>query len=128
MKTYPSIDEQSGSVVGFEIDLYYASLSTIGALLKACGEVGDVVRRRAFSSFDGTHIRFSLRGAPYSVVEPFGDNSRYWIGPVSKDPVYDLRALQEIFDGYRPPLCRRLLGNVLHLQWQVPRQKERGSR
>jgi hypothetical protein len=42
-----------------------------------------------------------LRGRPCVVNEPFGDNSRYWIGPVEKDPLLDLRAIHDAFVGFR---------------------------
>ncbi len=32
--------------------------------------------------------------------EPFGDNSRYWVGPVEKEPPIDMAAVQDAFSRF----------------------------
>jgi hypothetical protein len=35
------------------------------------------------------------------VSEPFGDNSRYWIGPLEKNPAIDMTAIRDAFSRFR---------------------------
>ncbi len=57
-------------------------------------------------------------GQPFAIVlEPYGDNSRYWIGP--KEPAenaLDVGDIENAFKAYRPPLHRKILGDVLTLR------------
>jgi len=35
------------------------------------------------------------------VHEPFGDNNRYWIGPVEKEPPIDMAPVRDAFSRFR---------------------------
>jgi len=35
------------------------------------------------------------------VHEPFGDNSRYWIGPVENEPPIDMSPVRDAFSRFR---------------------------
>jgi len=62
-----------------------------------------------------------LSDVDFKVVEPYGDNSRYWIGP--KDPAEEKEELvvrlSSAFEAYRPPVLLRLFGSVLALPGEV---------
>ena len=47
--------------------------------------------------FDDDRYSFVYRGRRCVVNEPYGDNSRYWIGPTESDPPLDMRAVHDAF-------------------------------
>jgi hypothetical protein len=55
--------------------------------------------RRVRSSDD--RFAFSYLGRGCVVHEPFGDNSRYWIGPVEKEPPIDMTPVRDAFSRFR---------------------------
>jgi hypothetical protein len=87
MRTYP-IKDDAGVLFAFEINAQLLG----GRLARVLGQVegvSDVRRRRWWVGSPDVHIRFLYRGREYIVWEPFGDNSRWWIGPeqTSVEPV-----------------------------------------
>ena len=61
--------------------------------------------KRQFRSED--RLTFSFNGVPWVVHEPWGDNSRYWIGPrEAKDHRFDVAPIHDAFAHYRSPLAR----------------------
>lgn len=78
----------------------------------------DVVQRRLFSRDSEAHVKFTYQGQPCIVWEPYGDSSRYWIGPESADVFAgDMAPVEKVFAGYRPPLHRTLVGDLLTLRF-----------
>jgi hypothetical protein len=47
------------------------------------------------------------------VVEPFNDNSRWWIGQEEGGRWVDIGEIEAAFREYRPTALRRLVGDVL---------------
>ena len=47
---------------------------------------------------DDVHVTFRFNGKPFVVLEPYGDSSRYWIGPEteSESPI-DVSSLEGEF-------------------------------
>ena len=85
-------------------------------LVRKAAGVSEVKRRRLFSGDADVHVRFKYRGQPCIVWEPYGDSSRYWIGP--EDPetlIGNLQEIERVFDTYCPPRHRTMLGNLLSL-------------
>ncbi len=116
MHTYPHVSEATGETLGFEIELVYISLAAVARLLSSIEGVSDLRRRRPFTRFDEVHIRFQYKGTECVVWEPFGDNSRYWIGQRESSPTVDMTELEKAFQDYSPPLIRTLVGDVLSLR------------
>jgi hypothetical protein len=126
MQTYLVSDKQGVRAPIFQVENAYIGPATIAKLLAQVQGVSDVRRRKPFSKSSDVHIEFYYLGRPYIVWEPFGDNSRYWIGPadmVSGVPDVanlehpeDIANLEEVFKRYRPPLYRALLGDVISLR------------
>lgn len=112
MKTFPVVDENT-RVVGFEIENAYIAPSTVASVLSSVSGVSEVRRRRPFSRWDDIHVRFRFRNAECVVEEPFGDNSRYWIGQQDTAERVDLRDVEKAFIAYRPSLERRIVGDIL---------------
>lgn len=98
MTTYP-IHRPDGSLRGFEIT---ATWLTFGSLRKLLREVPGVaeVRRQWFND---DRIKFMFHGKPAVVNEPWGDNSRYWVGLEEPDafPDVDITPIHEAFKSYR---------------------------
>ena len=57
--------------------------------------------KRARSNDD--RFAFIYRGRSCVVQEPFGDNSRYWVGPAETDPPIDMTAVRDAFSQFRVP-------------------------
>jgi hypothetical protein len=114
--TFPIIDE-NGRVFAFEIENVYLSVKTIARLLSSVAGVSDVKGRRPFSSSRDVHAKFRYRGHAFLVWEPYGDNSRYWIGPDDdkRRPIVDLRPIEEVFGRHTVPAPIQLLGDLVSL-------------
>lgn len=118
MKTHPILAKEGGRSFAFEVENAYIAPATAARLLAEVDGVTDVAPRRMFSKSDEVHVEFKYRGQPYIVWEPFGDNSRYWIGPKDEaSDVGDIGALETVFKQYRPPFYRTLVGDVLTLRF-----------
>lgn len=81
MKTYPLYDEED-RLFAFEIG------NTIIGRRGVCGIVQSIpgaklLRTPKFLSWwrEAEFCEFSLDGERFIAEEPFGDNSRYWVGP-----------------------------------------------
>ncbi len=120
MKTCPVLDDQTGKLVAFEVENMYVSPATAVSVLSGVEGVSDLRRRLPFSSGEEIHVRFRFRDVECVVWEPFGDNSRYWIGTDGPEAV-DVDQLQQAFDEHRPRLGRRILGDVLTLRFESTR-------
>lgn len=118
MKTFPVKNSLDGRLIAFEVENAYIGPSTVARLLRQVEGVSNVERRRPFSGSSDIHVRFKHGGHSCIVWEPYGDNSRYWIGPESPDTFpQDMRFVESVFDEYRPPMHRAVLGNLLSLRF-----------
>lgn len=118
METYPILSEDKARSSAFQVENAYIAVSTIVQLLQQVEDVTEVQPRKKLSGSSELHVEFKYLGQPYIVWEPFGDNSRYWIGP--KDGVEaggDSTAIEQVFKRYRPPLYRTIIGNVITLRF-----------
>ena len=96
MKTYDHV-RNDGSVAYFEISNALPwSLGFMRRVLTSVRGVSDY--KRIWFSDD----RFSFRylGRDCVVHEPFGDNSRYWIGPSQMEPPMNMAAVRDAFVGF----------------------------
>lgn len=85
METF-SLRNKEGEITGFEIpNSYFVSSSAVARYFGRCPGVTVRNVRRLFDMGNEIHIQFDFDGESFDVWEPFGDNSRYWIGP-SSDP------------------------------------------
>ncbi len=116
MTTYPIHDPQSGRVVAFEIENVYIGVPTIARLLESVNGITQVRQRRWFRGPDDVHVLFWFRDQECMVWEPYGDSSRYWIGPQDPAPYLDMGAVQEVFNRYQPSVFRRIVGDILSLR------------
>jgi hypothetical protein len=95
MKTY-DINYHDGRLFAFEVN------NTLLGRRAAC-EIArsipgaHVVRQPQFLSWwrEDVFCEFLLGAFKFEIWEPFGDNSRYWIGPAGNDPA-DMRPTEEL--------------------------------
>jgi hypothetical protein len=93
MKTYP-ITRPDGSMRGFEIGLTFTSLRRITEILRSADGVSGI---RPTAGTDD-RLMFVYGGETCVVHEPFGDNSRYWIGPAfPESSTLDIRPIEQVF-------------------------------
>lgn len=118
MKTYQANVSPDGRLIAFEIESAYIGAATVTRLLQQAKGISEVNRRRIFSGDGDVHVRFKYRGHPCIVWEPYGDNSRYWLGPENPEAfIEDMRDVEHIFNDYNPPMYRKMLGNLLSLRF-----------
>lgn len=123
MKTFPLVSEPDGRLRAFEVENAYIGPSAVAQVLRGTEGVTEVEPRRIFSRDCEVHVKFKYRSHPCIVWEPYGDNSRYWIGPESEDSyTEDMAPVEKSFANYRPPLHRTLVGDLLTLRF-VKRDK-----
>ena len=117
MQTYPILAKDGGRTPAFEVENAYIGLATIVRLLGDVQGVTDVQRTNRPAKSSDVHISFKYQGTPWIVWEPYGDNSRYWIGPKEElGGLAGITKLEEAFKHHQPPLHRALLGDVLTLR------------
>lgn len=126
MRTHPVFDRKGARAPIFQIENAYIGPAAIAELLARVEGVSEVNRRKTFGKSSDIHVTFQYLGRPYMVWEPFGDNSRYWIGPadmVSGTPEVaplkhpeDIARLEDAFGCYRPPFHRAIIGNLVSLR------------
>lgn len=118
MKTYPAKTSPDGRLVAFEIENAYIGPTAIARLLQQAAGISEVKIRRLFSSDGDVPIRFKHGVHPCMVWEPYGDNSRYWVGPENAESFNDnLLEVKRVFDEYSLPAYRAMLGNLLTLRF-----------
>ena len=98
MKTFPH-HRDDGTLVGFEITSSWIVLGPLVRLLRSVPGVTDVRRRW----FEDDRVVFNFHGLPATVNEPWGDNSRYWVGLRDRvsHPSVDITPLHDAFKRYR---------------------------
>ncbi len=103
MKVY-ELRNESGRVFAFEIDIPLRGRRGVCSIIRKIPGAKLTKTPRFLSWFrDGENFcEFELGGVTFQAEEPFGDNSRYWIGP--KDaPCWhpEIEAVLEAFSGKR---------------------------
>lgn len=112
MKTFP-LRRADGAQFAFEIGNTFISLSQISKIIGSVESVKDIQRVRGSDD----RISFTFAGEPFVVHEPWGDNSRYWVGPVEPgNSVVDISPLHEAFLRHQSLLAQLLQGvrNAVH--------------
>lgn len=125
MRTYPVFNKRGVRAPIFQLEGAYIGPAGIAKVLADVEGVSDVIRRKTFGKSSDIHVEFQYLGRSYMAWEPFGDNSRYWIGPADMvagapdvaplEQPEDIARLEDAFKGYRLPLYRRLLGGLVSL-------------
>lgn len=97
MRTYPHV-RNDGTIAYFEISNAFPwSLGFMRRVLTSVEGVSDFRRERNCDD----RFSFLYFGRRCVVHEPFGDNSRYWIGPAEPEPPIDMTAMRDAFTQFR---------------------------
>lgn len=99
MITYRILTTEASRTAAFEIENLGVTRGACARLLRTIPGVTDVqpigVRRLLRTD---QRVTFKYLGQDFEVMEPFGDNSRYWIGPVNpSDGKPDISAIEDAF-------------------------------
>jgi hypothetical protein len=117
MKTYPI--GPPDALRAFEIENVYVTRRGIARFLaREPGISGIRLRGRIFSA-DDIRLEFKYVGRHYVVWEPYGDNSRYWIGPEDDQDRGDVIEVRGMFERYRPAAwqLREFIIYLLAFRW-----------
>src|SRR5258707_955241 len=116
MDTFPITRSSATRPYAFEIENAYITAGSAARVLRTVPGVRGIRLRKWFRPSDYL-VEFGFADREYAVLEPFGDNSRFWIGP--KEPEtgdIDITAVEAAFLAYRPSLAVQLLGNLVSLR------------
>lgn len=116
MEIFP-LAKENERAAAFEVENVYVSRKSLVEILRQAKGVTNIELRGRFSSSDDIRVEFKYHDRNYIVMEPFGDNSRYWIGPKNpRESVPDITDLENSFKRYEPPFHRAVLGDLLTLR------------
>lgn len=116
MKVY-KLNRDGEEAFGFEVDNAYICPGRIATLLRKVNGVSGIELRKPFSFSSDVHLKFKYHGEPFMVWEPYGDSSRYWIGPEyeSESEAVNVDVLIEAFERYEPSVIVGIWGDVISL-------------
>lgn len=118
VKTYPVKDE-TGRPFAVEVEVAYCGIRSLAQTIAAVEGVTDVEVCKTFSGNGDVRAKFRYQGEEFAVVEPFGDNSRYWIGPVAQASHRDVSPIESRLQAFKPSLLRRVVGSLVTLNFQA---------
>ena len=113
METYELHDED-GRVFAFEVN--NAGLGRKGVCRVVETIPGaQIIRRPKFLSWfrEEVFCEFSVGGKTFVAWEPFGDNSRYWIGPEPVEWLAETQSVRDAFDAHKESRIFRRIGFVV---------------
>jgi len=88
MKVY-DLEDKEGRVFAFQIKNTFFGRMRLCKLVRSIPET-QILKAQSHRSFrsngEDEFCEFEIRGQKFVASEPFGDNSRYWIGP--KPPLW----------------------------------------
>lgn len=112
MRTFPLARDRV--LFAVEVENLLVSPRELAAILRGVDGVSNTEMRLPFSSPGDVHVRFQYRNIAYIVWEPYGDSSRYWIGPADDmNKNCDISPIIQALDRYKPRPWRRLMGKFL---------------
>ena len=116
MKTYP-IKDDKGQLFALEVDMVYCGLRNLVEVIASVDGVTDAAVNGAHASGGDARATFRYMGDNFAVTEPFGDNSRYWVGPVDNSARRDIAPIEERLRAFQPSALRRIVGGLLTLDF-----------
>jgi len=99
MKTYPTYSDDN-KLHSFEIDNARCGRRKAAEIVETIPSVTIIRKPVRFLSWFREEIfcEFELEGVKFQIDEPFGDNSRYWIGSVHKENSEPIEIVLEAFN------------------------------
>ncbi len=100
MKTYPIL-RADGSMLAFEITSSWVTFRPLFKILRSVDGVSNVQR----NYFNEDRLSFLYLSEPCVINEPWGDNSRYWVGPTeAATSTLNLTPVNQAFRAHRGAL------------------------
>ena len=116
MIIFPIIVSEDNGLIAFEIDNIYVGKTKIASILATVKNVTHLKIRKPFSNEAEVLIWFEYEGEQFIVWEPYGDSSRYWIGPEKPDNFLgDIKSIADKIKAYEPTFLRKIIGAMLTL-------------
>ena len=100
---------ENGRLRAFEVDNHLLSRRAVALLVARLPGVR-IIRAKSSWWADDEFCKFVVGGVEFTAWEPFGDNSRYWIGPSEATDTPQLERVRLLFQTYRPPVASFSLG------------------
>ena len=98
MRIY-DIRDSDGRVVAFEVPNFFLGRRGACRVVRAIAAARILRTPRRFRLFDDEEFcEFELEGEQFVLYEPYGDNTRYWIGPKQPRWVPQLSIVREAFE------------------------------
>ena len=99
MKTYPEYTDDN-RLHSFEIENLFCGRKKATKIIEGIPGVKIVRRPKVIFSWflEDVFCEFELDGIYFKVDEPFGDNSRYWIGSAQKEDSGPIEKVLEAFN------------------------------
>ena len=113
MKTFELLDEED-RMFAFEVN--NAGLGRKGVCRVVDTIPGaQIIRRPKFLSWfrEDVFCEFLVDGRTFVAWEPFGDNSRYWIGPEPTEWLPQTQSIRDAFEAFRESRFFRRVGFVV---------------
>ena len=100
MKVY-DLKDKNGRVFAFEVNNFLLGRRGVGKVVRTIPGARITRAPRLFSG-DDEFCEFEVEGKVFVAWEPWGDNSRYWIGPRPPEWCEQVATVREAFVRYRP--------------------------
>ena len=116
METHP-LRNEGGELIGFEVPNWpFLSSRGVAKFLSQLPGITVTRVRRLFERSE-IHAEFAYQGDAFSVWEPYGDNSRYWVGPSEEAQISQqhLAEVEALFKGSWPGPISHGLARVVSL-------------
>jgi hypothetical protein len=99
MHTSPTHDDQ-GHLTGFEISNLLISRGGVVRLLRTVPMVTITKNPKRWTLEDDDFVHFTMSGYLFKVIEPFGDNDRYWIVAEDEAGQGEVEGIRKVFDAH----------------------------
>jgi len=99
MKVYDVLDKD-GRVFAFEVNNFLLSRRRVCAIVRKIPGVRVIHAPKLFSR-DEEFCEFEVDGQRFVVWEPWGDSSRFWIGPKSKQWCPEIKIVRDFFAAHK---------------------------
>jgi len=103
------LKDEAGRTFAFEVS---NSLLTRSGAVDIVLTIPGVKLRKAPTRFSGEDefCAFEVDGQHFTICEPFGDNSRYWIGPTPPSWCQQVAIVRDAFERYKTISLAHFLG------------------
>lgn len=99
MRIY-ELETEAGDIYAFEVDVPLLGRRRVSSFVRRIPGVTVTKSPSALSWFrEEVFCRFTLGQVAFEVLEPFGDNSRYWVGPADSPAVH--AEIHELIEAFR---------------------------